>query len=40
MVDDFIVIERSVEFPSRRVFRYAGRDVSMSSVVLVLLLNI
>jgi hypothetical protein len=29
MVDDFIVMERSVEFPSRRVFRHAGRDVSL-----------
>jgi hypothetical protein len=28
MVVDFIAIERSVEFPSRRVFRHAGRDVS------------
>jgi hypothetical protein len=28
MVDDFIAMERSVKFPSRRVFRHAGRDVT------------
>jgi hypothetical protein len=31
VVGEFVVVESSVEFPLRRVFRHAGRDVNFSS---------